>query len=113
MPKDSSFVDYIVEDVLGHIDGVRSRAMFGGWGIYLDAVIVGIIAEGVLYLKADKEMVGRYTVEGCEIFKYEGKKGKVISISYMNVPIEVMEDRDRMEDRFYESYELSKKTKKK
>lgn len=59
MPQDSSFKDYIVEDVLGHIDGISSRAMFGGWGIYLDKVIVGIIAEGELYLKADKGLMER------------------------------------------------------
>ena len=34
MPKDQSFHDYVVNDVLVGISGITSRAMFGGWGIY-------------------------------------------------------------------------------
>jgi len=30
-----------------------ARAMFGGHGLYLDALMVGLVADDVLYLKTD------------------------------------------------------------
>ncbi len=102
MSHSDSFKEYIVEDVLSHMNGITARAMFGGFGIYLDKIIVGIIVEGELYLKADKDLMTKYKKEGLYPFSYEGKKGKKIELSYMNVPIETLEDREK----------ISKKTKK-
>ena len=34
-----SFHEYVVGDVLGHIDGITSKRMFGGYSLYLDGVI--------------------------------------------------------------------------
>jgi len=111
MSQDSSFKDYIVEDVLGQIDGISSRAMFGGWGVYLNKVIVGIIAEGELYLKADKELMEKYKKEGLYPFTYTGNKNKVYEMSYVNVPLETLEDKEKIEKRIYESFEISKRVK--
>ena len=117
MSRDNSFRDYIVEDVLGHIAGITSKAMFSGHGIYLDGLIVGLIIDGTFYLKADAEMMAKYEQEGCEAFAYEREgnaktKSKIITMSYMSVQEETMEDREKMEERIYESYEISKKSKK-
>ncbi len=30
--KRSDFVEYVVQDALSELHGVRARAMFGGWG---------------------------------------------------------------------------------
>jgi DNA transformation protein len=117
MPRDNSFKDYIVEDVLGHIEGISSGGMFGGHGIYLDGVIVGLIIDGEFYLKTDKKTKGLG-----EQFKYErnppahkatdGQRGKIVSLPYAIVPIEILEDRDKMEERIYESFEISERKKK-
>lgn len=112
MPRDNSYKDYIVEDVLGHIDGITSRAMFSGHGIYLDGVIVGIIAEGELYLKANKELVAKYKKEGLHPFTYTGNKNKVYEMAYVSVPLETLEDREKIQERIYESFEISKNKKK-
>ena len=40
-----SFHEYVIGDVLGHISGITSRKMFGGYGIYLDGVIFAIITD--------------------------------------------------------------------
>jgi TfoX/Sxy family transcriptional regulator of competence genes len=39
------YCEYVVHDVLGHIKGITARAMFGGYGLYLDGAIFGIIAD--------------------------------------------------------------------
>jgi DNA transformation protein len=120
MSRDNSFRDYIVEDILGHIAGITSKAMFSGHGIYLDGLIVGLIIDGTFYLKADAKTMIKYEQEGCEPFAYERGptskategRGKIITMSYMSVQEETMEDREKMEERIYESYEISKKSKK-
>jgi len=48
------FVKYLV-DTLSDLGDVRFRAMFGSHGIYHDGVMIGLIANGVFYLKADDE----------------------------------------------------------
>jgi hypothetical protein len=46
------FVTFIL-DILSSLGDVRSRAMFGGHGIYHDGVMIGLIASGVSYLNVD------------------------------------------------------------
>lgn len=111
--KDTSYRDYIVEDILGHIDGITARGMFSGWAIYLDGVVVGIIAEGEFYLKADKELVLKYRKEGLYPFSYSKNDGKIYEMAYVNVPIETLEDRDKVRERVMESYDVSVNSKKK
>lgn len=101
------FKEYIVLDVLGEIPDIATRRMFGGWGIYWRGVIVGIIADNVLYLKADDELQRKYlTRDGYELFSYE-KQGKVISISYISVPEEELESPEEILSRIEESYVVS------
>ena len=106
MPRDNNFKDYIVEDVLGHIDGITSKAMFSGHGIYLDGIIVGLIIDGEFYLKTDKKTKGLG-----ETFQYD-RNGKMVKLPYALVPIEILEDREKIQERIYESFEISKKGKK-
>ena len=106
MPRSDSFKDYIVEDVLGHIEGISSRAMFSGHGIYLDGVIVGLIIDGAFFLKIDKNTKGL----GLQ-FQYN-RNGKIVSLPYALVPLEIFEDREKIEEYVYESFEISRKDKK-
>ena len=106
MPRDNSFKDYIVEDVLGHIEGITSKGMFGGHGIYLDGKIVGLIIDGEFYLKTDKKTKGLG-----KSFQYE-RKGKIVALPYAIVPIEILEDREKIEELIYKSFEISKKKQK-
>ncbi len=106
MPRDNSFRDYIVEDVLGHVEGITSRAVFSGWGIYLDGVIVGLIIDGTFCLKTNYD-----SKESGEFFKYD-KKGKTVKLPYITVPEETMEDREAIKERILESFEISQSSQK-
>ncbi len=108
MSKDTSYVEYIVHDVLGHISGITAKAMFSGWGIYLDGAIIAIIADGELYFKANKELKEKYKDQGCYPFSYD-RNGKIVEMSYMSVPEEILEHPEKIDQRVYESYELSNK----
>ena len=52
MTATADFADYAVE-LLGAAGRVAARRMFGGYGLYCDGVMFALIADDVLYLKAD------------------------------------------------------------
>jgi DNA transformation protein len=74
---------------------VRAKRMFGGYGIFLDDLMFGLIADNVLYLKADKETEAEFKSKGLDAFTYK-KKDKILSMSYYQAPEETLEDSDEM-----------------
>lgn len=83
-------------DVLGEALGrVSARAMFGGWGLYREGRMFGLIAEDTLYLKADATNRPLFEAEGLGPFVYEGK-GKPVSMSYYEVPPVALDDAAEM-----------------
>lgn len=95
--RSAKFHEYIVGDVLAGIEGLTSRAMFGGYGLYKSGVIFGIIVGESLYFKVNASNRADYLKAGSAPFQYEGKKGKKITLSYWEVPIDVIEDRQDIE----------------
>lgn len=91
MKKSSEFHDYIIHDVMGHIAGINSRAMFGGYGLYQYATIFGIIINGVLYFKVDETNKKEFEEYGSKAFSYTSKNGKKATMSYWEVPETIME----------------------
>ncbi len=113
MAKDSSFHDYVIGEVFREIPGVTSRPMFGDWGVYRDGIFFAIIAGGRLYFKADETNQADYEQAGSEPFVYKGKDGKKMTMSYWELPAEVMEQPDELATWVEKSLQASKKSKKK
>ncbi len=111
MTKDKSFHDYIIYDLLGDVPGITSRAMFGGWAIYKNGVIFGIIVAGELYFKVDNENRPKFEEMEGHPFVYAKSDGKPITMSYWLVPEEIMEDRERLYDLVDGSVAVSQKKK--
>lgn len=65
--------------------------MFGGYGIYKDGIIAGIIIQDELYFKADPESAKDYDALGSKPFTYDAN-GKTIKMSYWQVPPDIMEN---------------------
>jgi DNA transformation protein len=93
----SSFVDYVVHDLLGGMPGVRARAMFGGHGVYRGEVMFGIIVDDELYYKVGGTNRAAYEARGSEPFRYAVKGRKPVTMSFWKVPAEVLDDRETME----------------
>ena len=108
MTKDSSYHDYIVYDILGDVPNITSKAMFGGWGLYKDGKIFGIIADGELYFKVGESNRKNFEELGSHSFVYAKKDGKEYSMSYWLVPEEVLEDKEKLFEFVERSAELSK-----
>jgi DNA transformation protein len=93
MPHDD-FIAYLHE-LLEPLGKVSARAMFGGWGVYVDGTIMGIVAEGRLYLKVDALTESRFAAAGSAPFMYQSQKGPM-PMSYWSAPDEAMDSADGM-----------------
>ena len=89
----STFVDYVVHDLLDGVEGVRARAMFGGHGIYKNDTMFAIIVDDELYYKANAQTQKDFKALGGEPFRYSRKDKGAVTMSYWKVPAEIMDDR--------------------
>ena len=86
------------EEVAGRLfllGPVAARRMFGGFGIFLDGVMFGLIGFDTLYFKADDGNRADFEAAGMEPFSYQGRD-RPISMSYWRVPDEVLEDVEQL-----------------
>lgn len=88
----SEFVDYLNE-VFEPFGEIRARRMFGGYGIYHDGVMFGLVADDTLYLKADEDSATHFKSRGLGRFEYD-KDGKTIKMSYYLAPDEIFDEPD-------------------
>jgi DNA transformation protein len=83
-------VDHCLE-LLSPLGTPRARRMFGGHGLYVDELIVGLILRERLYLKTDESTRDQFAAAGSEPFRYDGARGEVTVTSYWSAPPEAME----------------------
>ena len=65
--------------------------MFGGYGVYREGVMFGLVSGETLYLKADEQNAPEFLEHGSDQFEYR-RKGKITKLSYYAAPGTVMED---------------------
>ena len=87
------FRAFVLEQLAG-VKSVRAHKMFGGVGLYADDVFFGIVAADTLYLRVDDTNRGQYEAAGMTAFKPFADKP--MSMSYYQVPVDVLEDRDEL-----------------
>ena len=91
MARQKEFVNYLLE-LLQPLGNVTAKAMFGGHGIYKDGLILGIVFDDTLYLKADDVSRGEFDERGLRPFVFESKaRGKQASIGYYQCPEDALE----------------------
>lgn len=86
----NAFRDFCTE-LLSPLGPVRTRAMFGGHGFYVDGLFMALVANGQLYLKADDVTRERFVAAGCVPFTYGTKNGERQVMSYYRPPDEALE----------------------
>ena len=96
-----------VEDQLGRVVRLRSRAMFGGVGLYADDVFFALIDDDIVYFKVDDATRPRYEARGMTPFQPPGE----VSFSYYRVPGEVLEDVDELRGWVEEAVEAARRSK--
>ncbi len=106
------FIEYIL-DQLDDWREVSYKKMFGGAGIYADELMFAVVADDVLYFKVDDSNRAMYEEEGSEPFKPFADKP--MTMSYYELPIDIVENREKFIEWAEISYEVqmhSKTTKK-
>jgi DNA transformation protein and related proteins len=87
MALEDGYVEYVM-DLLGPLGAVTGRRMFGGYGIWEDGDMFALLDRGsTLYFKVGDEARARYADAGSEQF---------MTMPYWSVPVDVLEDEDRL-----------------
>ena len=84
---DDSFYEFVI-DQLAELRGLRSKAMFGGFGLYRGDVFFGILSKSGLYFKVSAATRTEYQSRGMAPFCPNGKQTLT---SFYEVPIEILE----------------------
>jgi DNA transformation protein len=88
LASSSGFETFVV-DQLSELGEVTPRKMFGGVGLYYDALFFGIIARDELYLKVDDLTRGSFEAAGSTPFRPYGDRAG--TMQYYGVPLGVLE----------------------
>ena len=85
-----------IQELFSAFGVVAVRRMFGGAGIYADGTMFGLVAEGVIYLKADEHNAPAFERENLPPFTYATKDGKRGVMSYRRMPERLYDDPDEL-----------------
>jgi DNA transformation protein and related proteins len=65
MSPDSASLAAVIEEKLASIDGFRTKKMFGGFGLFHDDKMFGLIdSKGGVYMKGDKAKKAEFEAAG-------------------------------------------------
>ncbi len=64
---------------------VRPRAMFGGWGLFLEDAMFAILVGERLYFKVDPGNLRPFEEAGCAAFTYL-RNGRPVALSFREAP---------------------------
>lgn len=98
-----------VRFVVGQMGGgraLRTRRMFGGYGLYRDGLMFAIIIGGRLYFKADDVNRRAFEDRGLSPFSYQSR-GKTVAIRYYEAPDDVFDESDEMQAWAAEAFEAA------
>lgn len=90
------FVAHCLE-LLAPLGAARAKRMFGGHGVYLDELFIGLVHRSQrLYLRADAATQARFEAAGCERFTYP-RGDKLASLPFFTVPEDALDSPRAME----------------
>jgi DNA transformation protein and related proteins len=88
----------LLEELFAPVGGVGLRRMFGGIGVFKEGIMFGLVANDVLYMKADETTSPGYAAEDCGPFIYDGMKGKSVAMPYWRLPDRLLDEPDEFRD---------------
>lgn len=91
---EKAFAAHVIELLQG-VGPVYSKPMFGGFGVFLDGLMFGLIADNEMYLKVDADNRAEFDALGLQAFTYS-KQGKDMQMSYCQAPEDAMENPELM-----------------
>jgi DNA transformation protein len=92
MSVTDSYQAFVVEQLSRVVPAVRAKRMFGGVGLYSADVFFALIADDVVYLKADHSTQAQFEALDLPPFRPFGEHGT--SMRYYQLPEEALENSD-------------------
>lgn len=111
--KKSDYVEYLLQDVFINTEGVSAKGMFGGYGLYKDGIMFGLIADTDVYFKVDELNKPTYLQHGSKPFIYSKANHKSVTMSYWLVPSDIIENKDIIHVWIHEAVQAAFRSKKK
>ena len=93
MANDSPFVEEVMHR-FSQVTSVNERKMFGGHGVFHNGLMIALIADNELYLKADAQSQHWFIEVELSPFSYQKADGKIFSMSYYQCSEFFFEDED-------------------
>lgn len=90
------FIEHL-DEVFRAFGAIHARRMFGGYGIYREGIMIGLVIDETLYLKTDADTIDRFRSAGSEPFRYD-KRGETVVTSYHSMPVDAFDDPERARD---------------
>ena len=97
MAVDEGLIAWI-EEALAPLGTLTRRAMMGGATLYLDGTIFAIVADDVLWFKADAESDAMWDAAGCARFTYRMGEGREGSMNYRRAPDDCYDAADALRE---------------
>jgi DNA transformation protein and related proteins len=94
MPVSKEYLQYVLEQLSG-VGRVTSRRMFGGVGLYCDALFFGLLDNDTLYFKVGDSNRPDYEQRGMSAFRPFPDK-PYVSMTYYEVPADALEDAEEL-----------------
>ena len=108
MAINQSQLDFIVDQLQG-VGEFTHKKMFGGVGFFKDGIMFALLGNGIFNLRVDDSNVKDYEAFGMTRFlATEKNKG----LPYYEVPVDILEDKDKLTEWAFVAFEVAVKNKK-
>ena len=104
MKASPDYLNFVLEK-LSPIGDIKSRAMFGGYGIFCEGLMFALISEDTLYFKVNET--------NRDMYKKTQSKPFPRGISYWEVPTDVLEENAELQKWANISIEIAQESAKK
>jgi DNA transformation protein len=85
-----------IRELFAAFGPVSVRRMFGGAGVFAEGVMLALVADGVIYLKADEQTVSSFEREGLGPFTYMRRGARTAVMSYWRLPERLYDDPEEL-----------------
>lgn len=108
----ATVLDDLLLEGLRPLGMVAVRRMFGGAGVFVDGLMIGLVSDDELYLKADERTQARFEAEGLGPFRYAKKGGQTVVMSYWRAPERLLDEPDALRDWARDALEVARRSRK-
>jgi DNA transformation protein len=85
-----------LKELFAEFGPVSVRRMFGGAGIFVDGLMIALVSDGVIFLKADAQTIPDFEHEGQGPFCYATRNGSRSLRSYWRMPERLYDDAEEL-----------------